>query len=321
MKLLLILFSIFTISNLNEDEISNPDFVNQINSAYEEYALVDEYTNSYYDLQLYVGKIEDKIYYGIYFKNKIPNQPYNLKLSYNNKIFALNKTPRGDVIEPAVDLNNISIFSLEIYDKNNYKNPIPKFTSVDTVDLAEFSSLENIIIGEGNGTNVQRLRADINIDTKLFIYFILVSILLFCGFIILIFYKKKKGMFNADIKSANVFNFREFLKATKEDIDNEYEEAEDKPIYEDSINDKYEEPVEEVKERVISQTYVWQHYEEEKSDFNFKEYLENLNLPSHYSTASIEDKNKVMLELMKLRDQNKITQDDYLDEISELWKN
>ncbi|MCK9470541.1 MAG: hypothetical protein WC006_03210 [Bacilli bacterium] len=319
MKLMLILFSIFSIKSLSFEDVDNQEYINELNKAYEEYALVDEYTNNYYDLQLYVGKINSKIYYGIYFKNKIPNKPYILKLSYDEKTYLLRETSRGDVIEVAVDLSDVDQFSFEIYDKNNYKYPIPKFANVKTVKLEEFQALSNRVVGEGSGVSVQQLRADFRFDSRFIIYIALVSVLMVCGGIILFFFKKKKGMFNADIKSANVFNFKEFINASKEDyqdtFNRDFEEVdsfEEAEIVEDTPKDP--------NESLISQTYVWQHYEEEKSDFNIKAHLNSLNLDTDYLNASLEDKNKVMLELMKLRDQNKITYDDYLDEISELWK-
>ena len=39
-----------------------------------------------------------------------------------------------------------------------------------------------------------------------------------------------------------------------------------------------------------------------------------------YRIVSTEEKNKIMLELMRLKEQKVITPDDYLDEVSELWK-
>lgn len=320
MKLILTLLSLFTVSKLNVTV--DDDYVNQIKSSYEEYVLVEEYTNNYYDLQLYAGKINEKIYYGIYFKNKIPNE-YNLKLFYNNKDYVLPATTRGDVMAPAVDLSNTENFSIVIYDKNDfYQYGINSFQNIDTLDLEEFNKVDNKLTGLGQGVNEARVRSNFKIEERLIIYIVLVSVLLACGIIVFIYSKKKRGMFNPDIKSANVFNFKSFLNAASQDMQADYnEETKDK-----TYNDIYEEenPVEvkeePSKERIVNPTYVWHHYEEEKSDFDFKTHLNGLNLPTNYETASLEDKNKIMLELMRLKDQNKITQDDYLDEISELWK-
>ena len=271
-----------------------------------------------YDLQLYSCKIKEKIYYGIYFKNKIPNE-YKMKISYNDKDHVLPATPRGDVMAPAVDLNNTKSFTIIIYDKNDfYQYGISEFKNIKTLDLEEFSKLDNKIIGQGQGVNEARARSDFRIDERLIIYLVLVSILLACGVIIFIYYKKKRGMFSPDIKAANVFNFKEFISAARDDVQYDYINVENNLTHQEIHEEKAEEV--QNKERVVNQTYVWHHYEEEKSDFDFKKHLSELNLPTNYELASLEDKNKIMLELMRLKDQNKITQDDYLDEISELWK-
>src|SRR5690554_6376318 len=123
-------------------------------------------------------------------------------------------------------------------------------------------------------------------------------------------------MFRTDLSSANVFKFKEFINSVVVAAELEQEETtwqnthtEDLGVV--AINE--EKPI-------IKSTYKWYHYEEEVSDFDIKKHLAELNLVSDSSEASIEEKNKVMLALMRLRDQEKITYDDYLNEISELWK-
>ena len=88
MKLMLLLFSVFNIYNTNVEV--DPNFESELIDSYEEYALVEEYTNNYYDLQLYIGKVNEKVYYGIYFKNNIPNQ-YYIKISLDDKIYNLDR--------------------------------------------------------------------------------------------------------------------------------------------------------------------------------------------------------------------------------------
>ena len=318
MKLMLLLFSVFNIYNTNVEV--DPNFESEMIDSYEEYALVEEYTNNYYDLQLYIGKVNEKVYYGIYFKNNIPNQ-YYIKISLDDKIYNLDRNQRGDTIATAIDLNNSNNFSILVYNKDGfYQYGINSFQNIETMEIDEFNSLENKIVGQGNGILSAKLKSDINMDKRLIIYIVLVSVFLVCGLIILIFYKRKKGMFNSDIKSANVFNFKEFLQSSTPSFEenqsyNNYPER-DFVVSEEIVEEETKEP-----EKVVNQTYVWQHYEEEKSDFDFRSHLSNMNLPTNYKQASAEEKNNIMLELMRLRDQDKITHDDYLDEISELWKN
>jgi hypothetical protein len=317
---MLIICSIFAFKSINYENPDLIEFEEQLKSGYDEYVLYEQNTNNYYDLKIYVGKYKEKIYYSIYFRNEIPNQPYNIKLSYKNKTYNLKKTQRGDVFEPAVAINNASSFSIEVYDVRGGGQPRPEFANLSTISLEEFANLEGRIPGKGEGFTLSRMKSDIYFDTSFIIYIALVAVLIVCGLIIFIFYKKKKGMFNSDLRSANVFNFKEFLNSVQKDTFTE--QVEEEVIYEETNFEDTENPhiSEEPKEKVVHQTYIWQHYEEEKSDFDIKKHLRVQNLPTDYRLASIEDKNKVMIELMRLRDQGKITQDDYLDEISELWK-
>lgn len=319
MKLLMLLFSVFTLSsNIDVDS----SFIEELNNSYDEYVLLEEYSNNYYDLQLYAGRVNDDIYYGIYFFNKIP-QEYNLKLRINDKIYTLDKTPRGDIVAPAVNFKNAEDFSILIYNKNDYyQYGINRFQNIKSIDIEDFSILEHKVAGSGQGVQLAKLKSDLNIDKRLSIYIVLVSIFLVCGVIILVYYKKKKGMFNSDIKSANVFNFKEFINSAINTYEEEFEEY--REDFDNSGFNNYDESTtesESLNEGIVTTTYKWHHYEEEKSDFDIKLHLESMGLPTNYQTATVEDKNLVMLELMRLRDQNKITQDDYLDEISELWKN
>ena len=66
--------------------------------------------------------------------------------------------------------------------------------------------------------------------------------------------------------------------------------------------------------------YSWARDEDVRSDFNIKKHLQELGFITDYRIIDSEEKNKIMLELMRLKEQKTITQDDYLYEVSELWK-
>ena len=77
-----------------------------------------------------------------------------------------------------------------------------------------------------------------------------------------------------------------------------------------------------IKEEVTEPVYkrYERDVEVELSNFNFIEYLEKEGLPTDYAQLDDETKNQITLRLMYLKDQNLITVDDYLKEISKLWK-
>jgi len=294
-------------------------FTIELNQTYEQYALVKEYTNNYYDLKLYAGKIKDKIYYGIYFRNTIPNE-YKLKIKLKDKIYILDKTKRGDVLAPAVDLKNANEFSILIFNKDDYyQYGLFDFQNIEVMNVEEFSKLNNVYYGKGNEVNIVTVKSEVKFNKILYVYFFLIFIILVCASIIYYYYKRKKGMFSPELRSSNVFNFKEFINSVIVDLNKEDEikdvEAKVVDIKKDMNNDNNQENIQ------VNSTYKWFHYEEEVSNFDIKGYLESLNLPTDYQNATTDEKNKIMLELMHLRKENKITYDDYLNEISKLWKN
>lgn len=293
-------------------------FEESIEKAYDEYVLLEEYENNYYELKLYAGKVKNKIYYGIYFRNEIPNQ-YKLKVRVNDRLYILDKTPRGDVFAPAVDFNNAKEFSLLVYNKdNNYQYGLTKFHNIKVMDVEEFSKIPNVYVGNGNDIAKARIKTEYEFDSRIYIYFAMVAIMLACTCILLVYYKKKKGMFNPELRSANVFNFKKFINSVLEEESTIGEKQDNiKEVYAKVEDVKHEE---EKDEKVVSSTYKWYHYEEDVSDFDIASYLVKLNLNPNYKEATLEEKNKIMIELMKLKDQNIITYDDYLNEISKLWK-
>ena len=53
---------------------------------------------------------------------------------------------------------------------------------------------------------------------------------------------------------------------------------------------------------------------------DIKAYLQDLGYVTEYSALSEDEKNNIMIELMKLKEQGKISLDDYYEESAELWK-
>ena len=136
-----------------------------------------------------------------------------------------------------------------------------------------------------------------------------------CALVIFIYYKRRQGLFNQEIRSQNVFNFREFISSNFEvpgTSSQSYEETDFEVIEEDDE--------EETSSSFFDEHYSWAREEEERTDFDINSYLQDKGFITDYSILSEEEKNLIMLELMLLRDKKQITRDEYLEETAKLWK-
>ncbi|MDD4388135.1 MAG: hypothetical protein PHV87_02850 [Bacilli bacterium] len=320
MKRLLLLCSLIAISSFKETYISA--FDDAVHTAYDEYRLLDEYSNAEYLIKVVYGLINRTVYYGICFYNESPND-YKLRLEINNRAYRLKANERSDVQAIALVLNADDIFSLMVYDKNNNRQSLGtlSFSNIKTISEEEFVKLPDSEVGLGNGAKTIKPILINGLTLKPFIIMsiILGIILLICIIIIYIFYKKRKGLFSDTERSKNVFNFKEFIISVEKSLkDRETEEEE--YIITEAIQTDDEEGKKESEISKYTPHYSWARDEEERSNFNIKKHLQDLGFITNYRIVDEEEKNKIMLELMRLKDKKIITQDDYLQEISELWK-
>lgn len=315
MKLLMLVASLFSSLLINNNQEYNK-FIDDLNSAYNEYALVEEYENNYYQLNVYAGYYNNDTYYAIYFRNIVPNE-YKVKVVVGTTVYDLKTNARGDSIVVALDLGVVEEFSLEVFDKNgNAQYGLGDFKNLKVLSKEDISAIQTKVTGEGNGNfNPTKLRKALDFSLMGILFTIFGNVILLCVLIIFMYAKRKKGMFDKSIRTNSTFNFQEFVAtATKEN----YEVEDIEPDYSFAVAEVEE--VEEPETEFSKPLSAWQHYEEEKSDFNFEEHFKKLGFNPNYKGLSETEKNKIMLELMHLRGQNKITQDDYLDETSKLWK-
>lgn len=116
---------------------------------------------------------------------------------------------------------------------------------------------------------------------------------------------------NKKERNTSDFKFSEFIE--KEISEEKLEEIDISRI-------KYFEEKKEKEEPKEVYTKQDKHVQDEESGFSVKEYLSSKGFNLDYSSLNDEEKNKIMLELMMLKDNHKITQDEYLMETYELWK-
>lgn len=319
MKLILTLFMLILPITSPMQEAKDV-FIENIDNSYESYIKTDIQTN-YIDLTIIQGVVNNKVTYGIFFFNDYSKQN-TISLHSGSSEYKLPTNSRGDVSITALDLEVNKVYDIIILDQHGF------IQSIDTEELKiisveEFLENENIINGNNSGTKITKLEKEgfsINLLDNLFIIGS-VGIVLLCGIILLIYKKSKKGMFAEEAKKENVFDFKEFINSTinsSEVIDGYGEYVNE--------NDDIDEPKDIIDETPVINDYkqVYRRYgrgdEDERSEFNIESYLQSEGFITDYKAISLEEKNQIMIELMKLRDANKITQDDYLDEISKLWK-
>jgi len=230
------LLSIITLSSFSNEFIQ--EFDTEVQSSYDEYQILEEYTNSYYTIKVVYGLIDEDVRYGVCFYSDIPNE-YSVNILHNNKLYDLKENSRGDVSAVALDLKTGDVFSVILYNKSKNVQHINKFENIEVITKEEFNSLDEKLIGEGNGITLSNLKSSLNLDFQSIVYIVFGIVIVLCGLIIIIFYKRRKGMFAADEKSKNVFNFKEFLNSTLDFNDEDYP-VEEKGTVDDDLEDQEE---------------------------------------------------------------------------------
>ncbi len=170
------------------------------------------------------------------------------------------------------------------------------------------------------GARITKLTVPHNYTNLIFIV-VALAIVVSCGIIILVFWKSKKGMFNERLRKEDTFDFKEFLN---QNFDENIQEPDTIDLDEDEFSVekeedlKQDESLDKQPKNVYEKSY--KDIEEEKSGFSISDYLRDKGLITDYKIASEEEKQSIMLELMRLRDEKKITNDEYLEEAYKLWK-
>lgn len=295
------------------------NYLNEIDKAYKEYSY-QEYSNEYYNIIIVEGIINDKVHQGIFFFNDVARS-YNLYLinTDNNRLYYPTQTSRGDIFALSLLLDEDVNYEISIFNKDFIQQSTFFEFSLEPKTIEEIKT---------SATNIGQNKGSVPIDLKLvkkpftissdvlqILIAFLIGIIGVCAFVIFYYKKRGKGMFAAEYKSENVFNFKEFIESSSfiedtnntESIKNEYQK-------EDNISNQSLDSTKETYKR------YYRNVEEEYSGFDIKKHLNSKNLSSEYSNLDSIEKNKIMLELMTLKNKNIITNDDYLEETMKLWK-
>lgn len=292
---------------LGSSGVTKSDFLNDVKDAYKKYEVAFDYETPNYTLSVVRGICNDSEVYGIYFYSSDALK-YTLVIN-GNKEYNLDKTSRGDIYDLSIGKIKENLV-LEVYLGNNKQY----FGDVVLMPFVE-ADMENAIEGNNKGVKTNIL-ADISLTT----YYMISCgvVILICGLTIFIFYKKRRGMFDKKIRSEGTFNFREFLHSNIEE--ESHDELDVKNIV-DLDKDSFEVVSDEEENReVYKKNKDELFYSDEASGFDINKYLTDKGFITDYNSISDDEKNQIMLELIKLKNERKITNDEYLDEVYRLWK-
>lgn len=310
LKFCLVIFSLLFLTNVQYP--NNDEFDENVNKAYEEYAKYYEYTNDSFSLNIIRGRVNKKMVYGVCFSNAYA-KTYSIELvDSTNKIYLLPTDKRGDISVVALEEIDCN-YTINVYEGDKLIN-LPIKPILKPFDENEFNNTDitKVSIGENKGVVFTQLSTKTNISSYVWILGGMVLITIGCVIIILVNAKMKKGMFNKEKRSEGVFNFKEFLSENfNEEPKNEFDIIDIAPVEEKDEDFK--------SEREIYQK-TFRYDDDEVSGFKIQDYLQDKGFVTDYKLASEEEKQKIMLELMKLKNDKKITEDEYLEEAYRLWK-
>ncbi|HBP25583.1 MAG TPA: hypothetical protein DD618_01325 [Acholeplasmatales bacterium] len=314
MKTFLILLTLITTSFVSD---FTDQFDSEVNSAYSAYVTHDEYENPNYSLKVIYGALDGKVRFGICFYS-LQAGDYSVKVSYLGRQYSLPENGRGDVRAVATDFLAGETFSVLVFDREGHYQYSGRFLDIEVLTINDFNALSSPVAGLGAGSELTQLQSFHTSDPLTIFYFFLLGVAALCVVAIIIIYVRKKGMFDPKIKSEPGFNFREFINQEPLEPAIQPSQETSEMLPESAPTIQPQEPT--VIPASSIRNYSWVRDEEEHSGFNVAAYLKDLGFITDYALDGEDEKNRIMLELMKLRDQKKITHDDYLEETTKLWK-
>lgn len=265
-------------------------FMNEVDAGYEYYECIENTNNDSYSITIIKGIYNGYPCYGINFTS-IEENKYHLSIYIDGGYYRLEKSGRS---ESGLAIIASSKIYVDLVNKDNNKMNLSELNIFTTTQFEiEMEENENkIITGQGKGRTFTNLTYEPqSYDfTKKFITVLLIIIGSTLSLLLILFIFKK-GLFNKAKRSENIINMRNVL----------FEETKDNPN-----NDYIQEvPIPEEKTETIA---------------DVKAYLLEKGFITNYNILSEEEKNRIMIELIKLKNEKKITEDKYYEETYELWK-
>ena len=287
-----VLTCLLILAGINVKSNGFDKFEEKVNDSYYSYYEYKNISEEDYELVIIKGICLNEPCYGIVFKS---NKEYELILEIDGLLYSLNENESEGYYEALCIKADINI-GLRIYDTkgNSFKinniehSQLPKFSKNSLSEEALFIGLNNC--KEFSVLNSYALKIPNYIIIILIIFAIIGAALTW----ILVMWIMKKGKFKEELR-----------KALNDDIEienNIYQEAE--VVHESNME--------------VSSEGSYQY--DDEIEFDINEYLIEHGYKSDYSLYSKEEKEKLTMELMKLKEEKQINEDDYYGEIYKIWK-
>lgn len=296
-KLLLIISMIFmSFTTAVSDKYDK--YLSTINEAYDTYT-IDVYEKENYTLAVVQGICNDSLAYGV-FLSSYESGAYVIKLFVDKKEYKLEEDSRKDTMIYAVDMPQKEAY-ICVYDSVGNTSTKRQEVKLDIKTVADLNAKTNLYHGMNRGIELSTMSRRYNVRIILIFISAVSAIIIVAGLVIIFFLKKsQKGLFNKE-------------NAYKSDIEY-FPKLEDTNI----INDKNENKEDlEVKE-VYQKKYYFD--DDEESFIDIEPLLLSKNYKTNYQEMTEEEKNEVMIYLMTLRHDGKISEAQYKRETSKLWK-
>lgn len=318
MKLALMFLLLLTPLAATPAEDKTEVFADNVDKGYSYYDInYNDWSTTDYSLIVVKGIYNGEACYGLCYVGVDENK-YFLAIEYDDALYKFNTDSRGD--SSAVAIKADKTYTIHILDEDgnefNLKKSILSPFNTNNLDLTTMAK------GSGNGGTY----AELSVYTQTMplyrvIIFVTITIIGACMLILLLLFLFKKGLFDKDKRRIGVVNVKEILNRS----------VDEKAYTEDNFWDGIDEATPNNTSKEINDEGIDYNnqpnklknsYDDEENSLitDIKKYLQELGYVTTYNILSEEEKNKVMLELMHLKDTGKITLKDYYMETGELWK-
>lgn len=283
-------------------------FTNEISEGYEEYIVLygeteEEATNSYYTLKIVEGINSNQVTYGFYLYND-QSRSHTVVITANGKNYYPKTDSRGDYYYPAIELKTDN--TLQVYDEND---KVRYEVTIVQESKESFLGRDLLILGNNQGIEVTQLSGFQKISLVSLLQIIFGSFVFLFGIVLLIMFVSKKGLFNKEKRQENVFDFNAFINeinSQKPII------IEDEPLKDDDDDLPLDAQI------PVNNYPNIREYEDEEDDIS--DLIIMAGFSTDYTHMTEEKKNEIMLYLMRIRDEGKITSEQYRQEVIKLWK-
>ena len=295
-KILMLFLSFFLLTTIQTT--SRDKFLAEVKNGYKAYEVVSNHDGDDYVLCVVRGVNKNKASVGLYF-HSVCEDEYYCTINEESHEYKIDPDKNKEVYYPAMSYTvNLTI---NVY---NCDKELVDTVLVNRLYVASFVGEE----GGNAGIGFKGLENNLP-HSFIAIYIIGIGIIALSAIVIIIFKVNKKGMFSEDARKEGL----EDLHHLEETYVNE--ELNEEDIYDVSNEEKEDTSHEQVYKRTRD-------YDEdlEEDRPSVKSVLTERGFNTDYANMSVEDKNKVMVELMMMREQRIINNDEYQREIIELWK-